>query len=295
MRENRPLDRELPLCRKPHLWLAIVASAALPVRAGALPTGITGFSGKTNGRICNQCHRDTRAVTPVVRFEGPTELSPGAQGSFRFVVESQSAQQIAAGFNVAASGGQLGVIVGQGEQIIGSELTHTQPKSNVEGVASWDFSWTAPAGPGDYTLFGAGNSVNLDWASVTGDRAAATTLVVVVGETATVTPSFTPTATHTISNTATRTASATQPPTPTRTPTPPSTRTPTPTGSHGPPPPCVGDCDTSKVVTVDELITAVDIALGRTSPEACPAFNGARAVSIADLVTAVANALHGCP
>ena len=58
---------------------------------------------------------------------------------------------------------------------------------------------------------------------------------------------------------------------------------------------CVGDCDGNGDVTVNELITLVNIALGYAPPSACP--NGVpsgRQVNIALIVQAVNNALYGC-
>ena len=57
--------------------------------------------------------------------------------------------------------------------------------------------------------------------------------------------------------------------------------------------PCTGDCDGDDIVEIDELVIAVDIVLGQTTPDACPGFGHSRA-TIGDLVTAVANALNGC-
>jgi hypothetical protein len=57
---------------------------------------------------------------------------------------------------------------------------------------------------------------------------------------------------------------------------------------------CVGDCDGSGTVTVDEVVTMVDITLG-TSSATCP--NGdpdGNGIDITDIVTAVNNALVGC-
>jgi len=36
------------------------------------------------------------------------------------------------------------------------------------------------------------------------------------------------------------------------------------------PVPCIGDCDNSGQVTIDELLTLVNIALGTAQPSACP-------------------------
>jgi len=62
-------------------------------------------------------------------------------------------------------------------------------------------------------------------------------------------------------------------------------------------PTCVGDCDGSGSVTVDELITMVNIALGDFPPSACP--DGGLPiggdVNVAVIIRGVNNALDGCP
>jgi len=59
---------------------------------------------------------------------------------------------------------------------------------------------------------------------------------------------------------------------------------------------CVGDCDGSVSVTIEELIQGTNIALATTGVEACPEFDvdGSRTVTIEELVAAVGNALDGC-
>ena len=103
----------------------------------------------------------------------------------------------------------------------------------------------------------------------------------------TITPTAPPTATPTITPSATLTG------TPVATATTTATRTPTQT----PTPTCVGDCNNNGVVTIDELITGVDIALGSTGIDMCRAFDVDHTgeVKINGLVLGVDNALHGCP
>jgi hypothetical protein len=62
-------------------------------------------------------------------------------------------------------------------------------------------------------------------------------------------------------------------------------------------PACVGDCNGDGQVTVDELITGVNIALGSADLDTCPVFdsNGDGSVTVDELITAVNNALLGCP
>ena len=114
--------------------------------------------------------------------------------------------------------------------------------------------------------------------------------------TATSTSATTATSTPPSSVTSTPSRAETPSPTPSATPTP--TPTPTmPTGATSTvaPPLCAGDCDGDSVVTIAELITMVNIALGSAQPSACAhgVPNGA-AVNIALIIQAVNNALNGC-
>jgi hypothetical protein len=250
------------------LGLVALAAAivATPAVALAYAEGIVGQSGRNNS-ICTSCHAG--GSVPIVEFEAPqgTEFEPGAVALFRLKITSTSAAQTHAGFDVAPSRGNMGVIdeVGTHQPFRGfPDITHTEPRANdAQGVAIFEFNWLAPATPGAYTLFGAGNSVNLDDESG-GDNAAATTLSVRIVGPATPTP------------TATATAEATATPT-----TPPS---------------CTGDCDGSGSVTVDEIVRGVNIALGSASVDDCLAFDrdGNRAVTVDEIVEAIDNALVGC-
>ena len=58
---------------------------------------------------------------------------------------------------------------------------------------------------------------------------------------------------------------------------------------------CVGDCDSSGTVSVDEVITLLTIALGNAQPSAClRGVPGGSAVDIALIIQAVDGVLHGC-
>lgn len=90
-------------------------------------------------------------------------------------------------------------------------------------------------------------------------------------------------------------------PTPTRTPTPSPTSTTTPraTATNTPPPApaCAGDCNGDGSVTIDEILLAVNIALGSQSGSTClPAdTNHDGNVTIDEILTAISNALNRCP
>jgi hypothetical protein len=59
---------------------------------------------------------------------------------------------------------------------------------------------------------------------------------------------------------------------------------------------CSGDCSANGVVTIDELVTGVAVALGSATLDRCLAFdcNGTEQVTIDCLVQAVSHALNGC-
>jgi CSLREA domain-containing protein len=101
---------------------------------------------------------------------------------------------------------------------------------------------------------------------------------VVVFARPTETPS--PTATETV----TATASSTETPTPAATPTV------TPIA-------CVGDCNHSGEVTIEEIITMANIALGNSLVSACVAgdVNRDGEITVNEIIAAVNNALNGCP
>lgn len=107
-------------------------------------------------------------------------------------------------------------------------------------------------------------------------------------------PATTPTPTAT--RTPTTATASTSAPTPTPTPSPlltaqPPTQTPSPNTTPGT---CIGDCGGNGVVSVEDLVTLVDIALGDLSASACPGFVTAGPVTVNQLVAAVNAALNGC-
>jgi len=125
-----------------------------------------------------------------------------------------------------------------------------------------------------------------------------------VTKTPTATPTSTPTATatHTASVTVTATPRETPTATPTNTATVSATPTPTATGTATPSPtvtpvPCIGDCDRQGTVTVDEILTMVNIALGNAAVSTCNAgdANNDRQITVDEILSAVNNALNGCP
>jgi hypothetical protein len=108
------------------------------------------------------------------------------------------------------------------------------------------------------------------------------------------TPAASPTVT--VTPTATATATATDTPTAIDTATRTASATATATATAALPP-CIGDCNHSGEITVNELVAGVDIALGTAPLTTCPAFDcmGTGQVGVSCLIDAVDAALHGCP
>jgi photosystem II stability/assembly factor-like uncharacterized protein len=111
-----------------------------------------------------------------------------------------------------------------------------------------------------------------------------------ITSTPTPTPTFSSSPTETPTPSVTAVASATPTEVPTETPT----SVPTLTPSHVA---CWGDCDGLGVVTVDELLTLVNIALGNIPTSDCKAgdVSGDGQITVDEILTAVNNALSGCP
>lgn len=61
-------------------------------------------------------------------------------------------------------------------------------------------------------------------------------------------------------------------------------------------PVCPGDCNGDEMVSIDELITGVNMALGQSPPEACSAFdvNFDAEVTVDEIITALTRSLLGC-
>ena len=235
----------------------VLVASLLPGAAAAYSSGIVGYSGK-QGAICTNCH--SGGDTPDVTLAGPVALAPGATGTYVFTVHATVSRQLGAGVNISASAGTLAT-VGTNEQRILDELTHrrSQTVDSTSRDATWSFKWTAPAAPGTYTLYAAGNSVNNN-GTPSGDNARATTLVVTVGNA----------------------------PAPTTTPTttPPPANTPTPTAT--PPAGAAGDANCDGVTSAADLPAVLVAFDGSPGPCAGGDVNGDGVVDADDVADVVA-------
>ncbi|RYZ43677.1 MAG: hypothetical protein EOO71_02575 [Myxococcaceae bacterium] len=143
--------------------------------AFATSTGITGQSGK-DGVMCSTCHKG--GEVPTVVLEGPATLEPGATGQYTFIMRGGAAKT--GGVDIAVDAAGANLVAGTGTKKLGAELVHTAPQDFTAGELRFNFSLVAPSTDVTLKLFGAGNSSNADKSS-DGDRAAATTLSVKVG------------------------------------------------------------------------------------------------------------------
>ncbi len=209
----------------------------------------------------------------------PTTPAPTATATVSNASSSLSTSVLCAG-GVAAQSRAAGAVVsaalGQAAPIgmsAGATLT------NRAGV--WPvFAAIDAVGAGTPTRTPSGGVTAPRTATATRTHTRTTTAAVTAP--ATITPlGGTPLATHT----ATRSANVAT-----------ATRTATPRPTGAPPVQCVGDCDRSRTVRVNELITGVNIALGLRVLGDCLAFDGNDngRVTIDELLRAVNNALSGC-
>jgi len=156
--------------------LLVLAPAHLPASSG----GITTFSGQF-GPDCNACH--SGGSIPTVTLGGPTSLAPGATGSFTLTITNLGISQRAGGLDVSADGGSF-VRTDAGTRVEAGEIVHNSPRTQAGGQVVFSFDWVAPVNPGSYTIYGAGNAVNLAQAT-NGDAAGTDTLGVDVAAAAT--------------------------------------------------------------------------------------------------------------
>ena len=269
-------DRALGLAA----WIATLLVVILPAASWAMSAGIVGYSGKQGAMMtCNVCH--SGGAAPTVSFSGPMQMDAGAIATFTFTVVSNSSSQKGAGLDLAASGGTLGIVAGQGEQAAVGEITHTAPKSNTKGSASWQFTWRAPATPGSYNLFGSGNSVDLK-GDQTGDKSSSTTYSIDVAA-----PQVSPTSTPLAASPTPTNAPATATPSATHT----AASTATPTETIAPPTP--QSTATSTVTATAALPTATAETAATRTPCAADC-NGDGAFDTQDVAIILA-VMNGCP
>jgi hypothetical protein len=128
--------------------------------AEARSNGITGRSGNpaTGGTTCTACH--SGGIAPAVTIAGPALVAPSAVYTYTLTIAG--GQEVAGGLDVSTTTGALAVQQ-PGTILADGEITHSTPRLvNDDLDVVFAFYWVAPAAPGSATLYGAGNSVNLN-------------------------------------------------------------------------------------------------------------------------------------
>lgn len=138
--------------RLPWVLTAILLAHPAHARSNGSETGRAGSG-------CKPCHgsQTTPAVTTTLAVDR-TSVEPGGEVSVTVTVASTVATHVAAGLDVAASGGTL--VAGEGTRVRSREVTHDGPSAFSGRSTTWTFAWRAPAADGTYTLRAAGNAVN---------------------------------------------------------------------------------------------------------------------------------------
>jgi hypothetical protein len=181
----------------------------------------------------------------------------------------------------------------------GGGARHQAQNYSLDGTAGQPDSGTHSGG--SYVLRGGfwvrGGTEGTPTPTATASATAGLTPSATASPTSTRVEQITPTATATRTFTATPAATQTPTGSPSRTATRTPTPSPTPTATHTPLPICPGDCDGDGTVTIDELILATNVALGRFEVSACAACDpdGSGWPSIGELVKGVSHALTRCP
>jgi hypothetical protein len=263
---------------------------------------ITGFSGTVNGTTIGATLEPTEPTNPYAPLASPTiwyRWDAPADGNATVDLIGPNFQGIVA------------VFTGDTPEALTHLANGYQGYTDQNGPASFLAQsghryylqvWLSPP----YNQVG---STTLNWSLQAFTPTPTSTFTITATPTHTPTLTFSTTPTHTSTPTYTftpaATATATQTATATATPTPTVTRTGTATASPTPtatptetrtPVPCVGDCDSGGIVTVDEVLTLVNIALGNAQVTACTAGDGNHddEITVDEILAAVNKALNGC-
>lgn len=125
----------------------------------AYPSGISGYTVKSNSSSCGTCHGSADSQVSVA-ISGPSTLKPGETGSYSVTISGGSGTAV--GVDIAASNGTL-INVDNNLKVLNAELTHTSRKSFSGGKYSFSFKYTAPSAAGSQVLYASGVSTKPQW------------------------------------------------------------------------------------------------------------------------------------
>lgn len=166
-------DRRKALPKSAFAIVAIASLALLETPAWAVPTGITGYSGKYNKATCAQCH--TGGTAPKVTLTGPTALTAGQVAEYSFHVETNAA---IVGMDAAATDG-VNVTPGTNTRQDFTDVVQSQLETPSGGAVDFTFHVEAPAYNGPFDVFAAALAANNN-RNTSGDGAAGAKVSVTV-------------------------------------------------------------------------------------------------------------------
>lgn len=157
---------------------AALALAALSPLAEANPDGRIINRSRTGCGTATTCHLMATGATAAIA--GPMRVAPGVRSTYTLTVNSSLATFRQGGCDISVSSGSLAPNAMQtGTRINGVDLVHNLGLARAAGgPLTIRFDVVAPASPGSYTIYAAGNATN--GSLVSGDAWAVTSLAVTV-------------------------------------------------------------------------------------------------------------------
>jgi hypothetical protein len=166
--EGERMDRALVV-------LGVASTLLLPGAARAMPSGISGYSGLVPDKTCVMCHPGGNP--PTASIEGPATLAPGATGEYTFRLKTD---RTFGGLDVAVDNAAAKLAPKSPmTQLLGGEITHTQPLRVTNGEIIVTLEMTAPSSPGVVTLHADGQADKMP--QIADSSAAAIDFAVTVG------------------------------------------------------------------------------------------------------------------
>ncbi len=169
-----PARRSLSLsARAAGFALALLASTA-----SANPDGRIVDRSRTGCGTTTTCHGATPGATATIT--GPLTVMPGARSTYTLAINSTLAAFVGGGCDITAPGASVAVNpMQQGTRINGVDLVHNLRLARAPGgPLTILFDVVAPAAPGTFTVYAAGNATN--GSLRTGDAWALASLAVTV-------------------------------------------------------------------------------------------------------------------
>lgn len=125
----------------------------------AYPSGVSGYTKKTNANGCKSCHGALSSLINV-DISGPTTLKPNETGVYKVTISGGSGTKV--GVDIAVSSGVL-TTYDSNLKVLNGELTQPSPKSYSGGKYIFTFNYKAPADTGYQILYATGESKKAEW------------------------------------------------------------------------------------------------------------------------------------